>query len=419
MRAFRRAGRTVAALLISFSGLTCREVAGPTGTGRIAPTSAALAFVTELPDDTGDPVIPIRQARVRLFRLPGEIPELAVLDTVVPFLETDADLELTLGIELTMASERFGIELTLLDDTGRLAYVARDTVIAYTTGTPPTPTTLRFRYAGPDTAVARVALAPRDTVLLIGDAVPLRPTAFLSNGGTTNARFGFAVHGTSSVTVDRAGTVRTSGVVAPGTAWIVARIVTGVADSTLVTVLPAGVARVVPSTDAIVLQVGRSATLSAVARDALGDPVSRSSAVWSVDDASIASAVPSAGGDATIVGLLPGSTTARVRIDTVEATVAVRVVPSTNITIVRSSTQFTAHHEIATFVATIEQYGTILPNAAPQWRVSGAATVLDINGGTVRVLLQAGRTATLSASYLDGSASVALVGAVVPAPVPH
>ena len=419
MRAFRRAGRTVAALLISCSGLTCREAAAPTGTGRIAPTSAALAFITELPEEPGDPVIPIRQARVRLFRLPGEIPEIAVLDTVVPFLETDADLELTLGIALTMASERFGIELTLLDDSGQLAYLARDTVIAFTEGAPPTPTTLRFRYAGPDTAVARVVLAPRDTVLLIGDAVQLRPTALLSNGGTTSARFGFAVHGTSSISVDRAGTLRASGVVGPDTAWVITRIVTGLADSTLVTVLPAGVARVVPSTDAIVLKVGQSATLSVTARDARDDPASVAPAVWSIDDASIARATPSVGGDVTVVGLLPGSTTARVRLDTVEATVAVRVVPSTSITIARTSTAFTPHHEIATFVATIDQSGTILPNAVPQWQVSGAATLLDVTGGSVRVLLQAGRAATLSASYLDGSASIELVGAIVPVPPAH
>jgi hypothetical protein len=416
MREFRRAGRTVAVLLISISGLTCRDAAAPTGTGRVAPTSAALALVAALPEDTGDPVIPIRQARVRLFRLPGEIPELAVLDTVVPFLETDADLELTLGIELTMASERFGIELTLLDDTGQLAYVARDTVIAFTDEAPPTPTTLRFRYAGPDTVVARVVLAPRDTVLLVGDAVQLRPTALLSDGGTTSARFGFAVHGTSSVTVDRAGMLRASDAVAPGAAWIIARIVTGLADSTLVTVLPAGVARVVPSTDAIVLTVGQSATLSATARDARDEPVSGASVVWSIDDASVASATPGAAGDVTVVGLLPGSTTARVRIDTVETIVAVRVIPSTNITIVRTSTELTKYHEIATFVATIDQNGTTLPNAEPQWQVSGAATLLDIKGRTVRVLLQAGRAATLSASYLDGSASIALVGAGAGAP---
>jgi hypothetical protein len=418
MLAFRRACRTIAALLISLSGLTCREPAAPTGTGRVAPGSAALAFVAEVPEEDGEPIIPIRQARVRLFRLPGEIPERAVLDTVVPFLETDADRELTLGIALTMASERFGIELTLLDDDGQIVYVARDTVIAFTSGAP-TATALQLRYAGPDTVVARVALAPRDTVLLIGDALSLRPTAFLLDGRATSARFGFAVHGTSSITVDRSGTLRTLGSVPPGTAWLVTRIVTGLADSTLVTVLPAGVARVVPSSDAIVLQVGQSTTLSATPRDALDDPISGAAVVWSIDDASIASATTTADGDVTVVGLLPGSTTAHVRFDSVEASVAVRVVPSTNITIVRTSTDLSTHHEIATFVATIDQNGTILPNAVPQWQVSGAATLLDVNGSTVRVLLQTGRTATLSASYLDGSASIALVGAAVPAPAAH
>ena len=130
-------------------------------------------------EDSGEPLIPLRQARVRLFRLPGQTREVPALDTLVPFLETDTDRALTLGITLTMANERFGLELALLDDRGQVVYLGRDTVIAYTSGRAPAPKALRMRYAGPDTAVARIALEPRDTVLAIGDALPLRVAAFM------------------------------------------------------------------------------------------------------------------------------------------------------------------------------------------------------------------------------------------------
>lgn len=498
MRAFRRACRDVAALLLSLSGLTCRELAAPTGSGRVAPTSAALAFAVALPEESGEPIIPIRQARVRLFRLPGEVPERAVIDTVVPFLETDADRELTLGIALTMANERFGIELTLLDDHGQVAYVARDTVIAFTSGSP-RPPSLRLRYAGPDTAVARIALAPRDTVLRVGDALPLHPLAFLRDGGATSARFGFAVHGSPSIVVDRGGVLRAMGAVAPGTAWVVTRIVTGLADSiavstivparsvdvspasgrilagrtlaldavvrdsaraplvgrapawtssdvavatvsagvvrgvgagqaritaaldgvsasALVSVLPNGVARVVPSADALTLDVGRSVTLSAVALDALGDPMTGAVARWSIDDPTFTDASTDGAGQFTVLGISPGATTARVRIDTVDASVAltIRRAPVTTITISRTSTSFSERGEEATFVATIVDASGAIVTAIPQWQVSGSATLISSSGSSVRLLLQAGHPAVLTVSYGGVTATVTVVGAAPP-----
>jgi uncharacterized protein YjdB len=499
MRAFRRACRVVAALLFSLSGLTCREAAAPTGTGRVAPGTAALAFAAELPDASGEPVIPIRQARMRLFRLPGEIPERAVLDTVVPFLETDAERELTFEIAVTMANERFGIELTLLDDRGQPAYVARDTVIAFTSGTPPEATSLRLRYAGADTAVARIALAPRDTVLRVGDELLLRPLAFLRDGAVTSARFGFAVHGSSSIAVDAGGVLRATGVVAPGTAWVVARTVTELADSiavativparsidlspasgrmldgrtltldasardstgaplvgrqptwtssdvaiatvsagvvrgvatgqaritatldgvsasALVSVLPDGVARVVPSADAVTLEIGQSVTLTAVAFDALDDPVAGVVPRWSIDDPKLADATTDASGQLTLAGRSSGATTVHVRMDTVDARIAVTVrrPPVTTVIVTRTATSFGAHGEEATFVATIVDPLGAIVNASPNWHVSGAAVLIETSGSSARLLLQAGRSATLTVTYGGATASVSLVGATPP-----
>jgi hypothetical protein len=109
MRTLRWACRTTAAIVLSLTALSCRSTDGPTGTGRIAPTLAALAVQPILDRSAEDPVIPLREARIRLFRLPGVTPEVAVLDTLVPFLDTDDDREVTLGVTLTMANERFGL----------------------------------------------------------------------------------------------------------------------------------------------------------------------------------------------------------------------------------------------------------------------------------------------------------------------
>src|SRR5690242_11847160 len=122
MRTIRRACGFPAALLLLMAGTSCREPVAPSGPGRLAPTRAALAFSSVLPEASGEPVIPLRSARVRLFRLPGETPERAVLDTVVPFGETDADVAITVGVVVTMVSERFGLELSLIDDQQQVVY---------------------------------------------------------------------------------------------------------------------------------------------------------------------------------------------------------------------------------------------------------------------------------------------------------
>ena len=205
MPSLRRAGSLAAALSVSLAGITCRDMAGPTGPGRVAPTAAALAFSSVVPTESGEPVIPVQLARVRLFRLPGESPERAILDTVVPFNDVDNSKTMTIPLTLTMVSERFGIELSLLDDRAQVIYLARDTVVAYTTDAAPVTKPIVLRYAGPDTAVVRIALAPGDTTLAIGDAVSLRAVAYLRDGAKTSAWFGFAVHGSSAITVDKFG----------------------------------------------------------------------------------------------------------------------------------------------------------------------------------------------------------------------
>ncbi|HEU4721291.1 MAG TPA: Ig-like domain-containing protein, partial [Gemmatimonadaceae bacterium] len=299
MRALRRACRTAAALVIPVVVLSCRETGGPTGTGRIAPTAAAVAVAPVLGAESGEPVIPLRQARIRLFRLPGQVPERAMLDTLVPFRETDDERAITLDVVLTMANERFGMELALLDDLADVVYLGRDTVIAYTSGKPPAAKPLRLRYAGPDTAVARIELAPRDTVLAIGDVLPLRVSAFLRDGRPTSARIGFAVHGSSAMTVDGAGLLFARTPTAARTTWVVARSATGLVDSVAVAaIVPARAITVTPGSGRLI--VGKTIALAAVARDSAGAPLVDRALVWRSLDPGIAIV---SGGKVTGVGV--------------------------------------------------------------------------------------------------------------------
>ena len=233
MRVLRLACRTAAATLIPLAFLSCRDTAGPTGTGRLAPTAAALAVAPVL--DDGDPDIPLRQARIRLFRLPWAASDPAAVDTLIPFGDRD-EQTVTLRVTVTTENERLGLELALLDDRDDVAYVGRDTVVAHTRGKPPAPKAIRLVYAGPDTAVARIVVEPRDTVLTMGDAFPIRASAFLRDGRPASARFGFAVHGSPAVTVDAAGLVRARAPAGQRATWVVARTATGLTDSIAVEV---------------------------------------------------------------------------------------------------------------------------------------------------------------------------------------
>ena len=470
MRALRRACRTAAAILIPLAVLSCRDTDGPTGTARIAPTAAALAVVPMFGGGDGDPVIPLRQARIRLFRLPGVTPEVAALDTLVPFGEQD-EQAVTLDVTLTMANERFGMELALLDERGEVVYLGRDTVIAYSSGKPPAARPFRLAYAGPDTAVARIELGPRDTVLAIGDALPLRISAFLRDGRPTSAWFGFAVHGSSAITVDAAGLVRARTPAAARTTWVIARTATGLTDSVavgvvvpartiapasgrlivgrtmalaavardstgaalidrepvwrsanpsvatvsrgkvtgvgvgtteitatseraaataVVTVLPAGAARVVPSIERLVLGAGDEASVSAVVLDALDGELAGSSLRWSVGDAGVASVSARApgGSTASVVAVAPGTTTLVATIDGVSATIEVEVrrALAVRVEIAPRGGTLRPAESLALSAGAHDARGGAVPASAILWRSLSPGVASVDTSGVVRAL---------------------------------
>lgn len=94
--------------------------------------------------------------------------------------------------------------------------------------------------AGGDLLVARVELAPRDTVLAAGDSLAMRGAARDGVGlFLVDVPLGWRTRAAAVATVGERGVVRA---LAPGRAWIVARAWNGAADSTTVTVV-AGSAR--------------------------------------------------------------------------------------------------------------------------------------------------------------------------------
>lgn len=98
----------------------------------------------------------------------------------------------------------------------------------------PRPTVpLRFLYDGRDVALARLVIEPRDTTLDGGATFTTRVRGEDPLGGTLLPPLGWRSRATSVATVDAAGRVSA---VATGSAWIVGRSWTGLADSVRVVV---------------------------------------------------------------------------------------------------------------------------------------------------------------------------------------
>ena len=405
MRTLCRAYRDISAIATSLAILSCRDAGGPTGTGRIAPTIAALAVAPVLEADPGDPVIPIRQARVRLFRLPGPSPELATLDTTVSFLETDDDRSLTLGVVLTMANERFAMELALLDDRTEVVYLGRDTVIAYTRGRPPAARPLRLRYAGPDTGVARITLAPRDTSFSVGDVLPLRVAAFLADGRPTSARFGYAVHGTTAISVDAGGVLRASAPVAAGSAWVVTRTATGLVDSASIgAIVPARTVTLTPANGRIL--VGQSIVLAAVVRDSAGAPILDREPTWHSSDASVASVI---GGAVTGVGAGSATITAASERATESAVVTVLPAGAARVTIAPRTASLRLGHTLTLSTETRNALDELLPVAVVSWRSLSPDVASVDASGVVRGLAHGHARIVASVDGVSDSLSVSVL----------
>ncbi|HEV7994228.1 MAG TPA: Ig-like domain-containing protein [Gemmatimonadaceae bacterium] len=390
MRTIRRAHGFAAALLFSIAGTSCRESNAPSGPGRIAPAGAALAFSSVLPESSGELVIPLRAARVRLFRLPGEVPERAVLDTLVPFRETDPDLSLTIGIATTMVSERFGLELSLIDDQQQVAFRARDTVVSYTAGQAPPIRPVLLRYVGADTAVARIVLATDAPVIEVGQPASLRASAFLRDGRSTSARFGYAVHGTSAITVDAEGVVRAAAAVPPGVGWVVARIATGLADSIRVeAIVPA--ASISLSATSGHVDVGASFTLDAVTRDASGAPLARTP-TWSSSDERVATVA-----DGVVTGRARGSALiiARSGRASAEATITVGPPKVTHVEIAPRGLSLVQGEVVDLAATAFDATGAAQSGRVVAWSIIDPSVASVDDAGTVRAL-NGGRTSIIA-----------------------
>lgn len=398
-----RALRTLFIGLVASAGVTCRD-AGPTGPGRIAPATARLAFASAFAAGAPDvPIVPYRKAHVELFTIPGNA---LARDTTITFVDGDTTSTFALGVTVTSPSQRFVLALALVDDQDRVLYTARDTVTAFVPGAsaPPPPVAITLIYAGPDTAARTVAVAPRDTVLTAGAAVRFRAAARRAdNSIVAGAVVGFSAGGTG-ITVDADGTVHATAAGPRGAAMVIARLATGVSDSTIVTVVGAP-ASIALSPDTATVMVGTTLQLAAVVRDAAGTvlvtPVTFASADTALAVVSPSGAVLAKAPGVALVTARAGAASATARLVVTAVPVArILLRPDTMVSLdVGAVFRFTAQ--------ALDANGGVLDRAIT-WTSSDPAVALvsrDSLGRGVVVGQRVG-TATVTAAADGQSASV-------------
>ena len=396
-----RSLRGLLVLGLALVGLTCRDVP-PTGPGRIAPTSAALSLAASFAAGApGVPLAPYRSARVQLFTLPSLV---SARDTTFTFVDGDTTSALRVGVTITEPNQRFLVDLTLLDAAGFVVYAARDTVTAFAAGSaaPPDPKLLTLVYIGPDTLARSLAIGPRDSSLAIGAAVRFRAVARQADGTAIPAVVvGFSSRG-AGITVDADGTVHATAPVALGGALVIARLATGLSDSTFVAVASPNIPVSLTITPSIVTlgALGELRALAATIRNAVGDVLTLTPA-WTSRDPAVASV----GSDGGVQARANGSTYIVAAAGSVRDSARITVRQLVDTILLSRDTVTLAFGDTATVVATLlDRNRNAITDITPTFATADGAIASVTAGG--RITLLALGTTRLTASAGGRSASV-------------
>ena len=320
-RTRRRLGRVAALASVTFAGLTCRD-RSPLGPG--IPVEARYELAPRFAVARSGPVLTLDAVRATLVPFPtGE--GAPVLDTVARFAAGGAELQLDLALRIVDPNQRYVLRLAATDAAGDTIYRAVDTVKLVVTGDgrPPAPVPMALFYSGPDTAVVAMSVAPRDSLLAVGDSVQVRAVGRRADSSVVaGVRFGYAVSDSAAASISPAGVLKANAAFTD--VWVYAGTANGRIDSTRVSAYVA-VASVVASPDTLSLVIGETGVVAAEARDADGARNPDAALAWTVLDTVVAKLASTAATGATLQALGAGETRAVVAAGAFADTVVVLV----------------------------------------------------------------------------------------------
>jgi uncharacterized protein YjdB len=250
------------------------------------------------------------------------------------------------------------------------------------------PTEVLLRYAGPDTAAARLAIAPRDTVATVGEPLRMRASAYrVDDSSLPGVRTGWMSSDTTLVKVAPDGTVLA---LAPGgPVWLHARSATGLVDSTRISAT-LRVGTVALSPDTLTLMPTGTAQLTATVLDIAGKALPLRPVVWTSSDALIAKVSPTG----VVTGVAPGTATIAAESggasDSTRVTVAQLPVAAVDVT-PDTATVVSFGDRITFSAAVLDASGKPLSGAAVAWTLGtpGIAILDSVGPTTVQVVATA------------------------------
>ncbi|MDH3455841.1 MAG: Ig-like domain-containing protein, partial [Gemmatimonadota bacterium] len=180
-------------------------------------------------------LIPLAQARVTLERSGQTTP---AIDTIVPIQPGDSTVDLSFNVVLLSANETFLLTIKLISPAGDTVFQAGP--IPVTAGTDPSsvvPIDVTFVYTGTGADAAGVRILTPDTTVIAGDEVLLTAEAFDDNESPLpGTPIGWASADPSKAQVADETIGRVLAGTERGTARITATLLTGQADTALITI---------------------------------------------------------------------------------------------------------------------------------------------------------------------------------------
>ena len=373
-----RALRVAGALAVAAAGLTCREVAGPRGAMRI-PIAPSLSVSPDAPRITVARMVLVARRLPSLDSVASVVADFGSADTVV----------VELHVPILAPSDLFRLTLTAFDASGQQAYRAVvDSVPVAVGGAEVPPVKMGLEYAGADTIISSVTIAPRDTSVFVGQSFAMRGAALRADqSAKSDALLKFVSRDPSTIAVTAAGQVTTP---SAGTAWIVVGTANGKFDSTRVTaVAKPPLSRIDAGPDRLVTALGDTVQLAPTAFDALGAQVQNVTFAYASADPTVAG-VDAAG---VVTALTNGTARVIASASNVADTVLVTVAQAVaSVTMTPDTLRLAAVGSTGTVTATPrDARGNVVSGAATSY-VATDPTIATVTSGGVVTLVAPGIT---------------------------
>src|SRR2546429_6377185 len=283
---------------------------------------------------------------------------------------------------------------------------------------------------GPDTsAVLRLVISPKVLTLRPPQVADFTAVGLTSTGVTGSTHVSWSVTSGSmtdtSTTGDQHYARYQAGADAGAAKVVVSGRPGGIADTAIISVMPAPVASVAVSPATMSVQVGGTVQLSAATKDSAGNPLSGRAVAWMSSNPAIAAASPGglvtavAAGAATITATSEGkSGTASVTVTTLPPPPPPPPAPVATVTVSPASASLTVGQSVQLNATLKDASGNVLNGRTVSW-ASGTSGVATVSGSGLVTGVAAG-TATITATSegKSGTATVTVTSLPPPPPAP-